>query len=113
MPTYCFSTEEGKTVERVFRMGMAPQTVRLDDGRVASRDYRAERIGMPARKGWPIECFASGVHADQAGELRIFFDKNGCSDVRVTNDGNPIYESASQRKRALKARGLHDRNSFC
>ncbi len=59
----------------------------------------------------PIECCASGVHASQAGELREFFRKHGES-VEVTADGNPVYESASQRKRLLKLRGLHDRNSY-
>ena len=112
MMVYCYSTD-CRTVERVFRMGEAPATVRLDDGTVASRDYRAERIGVPARSGWPIECLASGVNVSQADELRKFFREHGCSDVRVSADGNPVYESASQRKRALKARGLVDRNSYC
>lgn len=112
MAVYCYSAD-GRTVERVFRMGEAPETVRLDDGTVASRDYRAERIGVPSRTGWPIECIASGVNASQAGELRKFFREHGCSDVQVSRDGNPIYENASQRKRALKARGFYDRNSFC
>jgi hypothetical protein len=112
MPIYCFSTNEGETVERFFRMGEAPQSIRLDSGQVATRDYRAERIGMPARKGWPIECFASGVHANQAGELREFFRRHGES-IHVTSDGNPVYTSPAQRKRALKLRGMCDRSSFC
>jgi hypothetical protein len=108
---YCY-TADFDTVERFFRMGEAPQSIRLEDGRVATRDYRAERIGMPARKGWPLECFASGVHESQAGELRDFFAKHGES-ITVTKDGNPVYTSPAQRKRALKLRGLCDRNSFC
>jgi len=62
--------------------------------------------------GWPpIECIASGVAPQQAQELRDFFSKHGES-VEVTSDGNPVYTSSSQRKRLLKLRGLHDRNSF-
>lgn len=112
MPLYCYSTNDGETVDRFFHMGDAPETVRLDDGRVASRDRRAERIGTPARKGWPLECEASGVHPDQAGELRKFLADRGCP-TDVSKEGNPIYRDAGHRRRALALRGFHDRNSFC
>lgn len=111
MPQYCYSVDD-TTIERFFKMGDAPQTIKLEDGRVATRDYRAERTGVPARKGWPIECFASGVHESQAGELRDFFIKHG-ENIHVTADGNPVYTNPSQRKRALKLRGMCDRSSFC
>jgi len=68
----------------------------------------------PASKGvagWPFECIASGVNANQAGELRNFFAKNG-ENVDVTPDGNPIYTSPGQRKRLLKLRGFVDKSSF-
>ena len=60
----------------------------------------------------PIECIASGVAPQQAQELRDFFSAHG-EQVEVSNSGDPIYTSAAQRKRLLKLRGLHDRNSFC
>jgi hypothetical protein len=110
MPTYCYTTEDRKTVERLFPAGEAPPTIMVDD-KVAHRDYRAERVGVPATAGWPMECFASGVHASQAGELREFLDKKGVP-TEVTKDGDPVYRSASHRRKALKVRGLFDRNSF-
>jgi hypothetical protein len=111
MPTYCYSDDVGKVHERVFRMGQAPKLIRLNDGRVAVRDFQAEHVSMPSSAGWPLECIASGVNAAQAGELREFFRVNGCP-TEVTNDGNPVYTSASHRRKALKLRGMHDRNSF-
>jgi len=58
-----------------------------------------------------MECIASGVNANQAGELRDFFAKSGVP-TEVTSDGNPIYRNASHRRRALKARGFVDRSSY-
>ena len=60
----------------------------------------------------PLECFASGVHASQAQDLRDFFHNHGES-VEVTNNGDPVYTSANQRKRCLKLRGFVDKSSYC
>jgi hypothetical protein len=92
-------------------MGEAPREIVAESGQVACRDFGAE---LPSRRScaWnPIECVASGVNAEQAGELRDFFRKHNES-VEVTSDGNPVYTSAGQRKRLLKLRGFHDRNSY-
>ena len=71
----------------------------------------AEAVGVPASKGWPLECYASGVAPDQAGELRDYLAKKGVP-TEVSADGNPIYRDAAHRRKALKARGLHDKASF-
>jgi hypothetical protein len=60
----------------------------------------------------PIECYASGVAPSQAQDLRDFFAKHG-ENVEVTKNGDPVYTSASQRRRLLKLRGLVDKSSFC
>jgi hypothetical protein len=62
------------------------------------------------RPAWPRECYASGVGADKAGELREFFQKRGES-VDVTSDGDPVYTSAGQEKRCLKMRGMYNKKS--
>lgn len=124
MPTYCFTVPDtGETVEREYPLGKAPPKIRLRNRRTAHRDYRAERAqGLvknetASRRGrgkscWPMApCYASGVHASQAGELREHLRKRGCP-TEVTPDGDPIYTSKEHRRKALKARGLHDRNSF-
>ena len=60
---------------------------------------------------WPLVCHASGVHAEQAGELRQFLAERGCP-TEVTPGGDPVYRSAEHRRRALRARGLCDRSSY-
>ena len=89
-------------------MGKAPATI---CGGKFQRDFQAEHVGVPSKAGWPITCFASGVNADQAGELRDCLKDAGV-DTEVTSQGDPVYTSHLHRKRALKARGLHDNASF-
>ncbi len=116
MPVYCYSTEEGEVHELVFPRGEAPERVELPNGEIALRDYRAEGVtGFVSKtstptSGWPMKpCCASGVHASQAGELRDHLARRGCR-TEISPDGDPIYTSAAHRKKALKIRGLQDRN---
>lgn len=111
MPTYCYSTPDGEIIERFFRMGDAPKAIRLPDGRRATRDMEAEHSPRRAGGGWPMVCFASGVHASQAGELREYFRQHGCP-TEVTPAGDPVYRDAQHRKRALKCRNMFDRTSY-
>lgn len=83
----------------------------LHEGDTFRRSFQAERAGVPATKGWPIECYASGVNANQAQDLRDEFKRMGVS-VEVTNDGDPIYTDPAHRRKALAARGFHDRKAF-
>ncbi len=111
MPTYCYTNPDpGHTIERFFAIGSAPAVI--DEGYGAyHRDYTAERVGVPASAGWPMECVASGVHPDQRAELSEFLARRGVP-TEVTADGNPVYRDASHRRKALKARGIHDNSSF-
>jgi hypothetical protein len=111
MPTYCYETSRGDVVERVFKIGTAPASIEID-GRIARRSFSAERIGVPAKKGWPMECLASGVNASQAGELRAHLAAAGVP-TEVTKDGNPVYRDARHRRKALKVRGFRDNMAFC
>lgn len=125
MPTYCYKTEEGDILERVFRMGEAPGEIHLPGGKTATRDYQAEGVSgtvigtdnptcrSKPKRPWPMApCVASGVHASQAQELRDHLAERGCP-TEVTNDGDPIYTSAAHRKKALKIRGFYDKASYC
>jgi hypothetical protein len=112
--TYCYQTGDGEIVDRVFCMGKAPERITLDDGRVAERSFQAEHSGTRRAGGecWPMKpCFASGVNASQAGELRKFLSDRGCK-TEVTGDGDPIYTSPAHQKRALKLRGMHNKASY-
>ncbi len=93
-------------------MGKAPKEImRVPERKTYKRDFKAEQVGRPSKTGWPVTCFASGVHASQAGELRQHFKDVGVS-CDVSPDGDPIYTSHEQRKRAMKCRGLHDNAGF-
>ena len=118
MPTYCYTNGDGRTIDRDFPFGEAPGYVRFNRDQFY-RDRQAEGAGgyvkgssTPCKGGWPITCYASGVNAAQAPELRAFFQKHG-ENVEVTKGGDPVYTSAVQRRRLLKLRGLHDRNAYC
>lgn len=103
---------DGEVVWHEQPLGPEPPPVEIEvDGVVAKRSYRAERVGVPSTKGWPLVCCASGVNASQAQELRDTFKRLGVP-TEVTPGGDPVYTSAEHRRRALKARGLHDRAAY-
>ena len=107
MPVYCYSNKAGKVVEKFFPVGKAPEM--LKGG--FERDFGAEGATVPPTRGWPIECLGSGVNAEQAQELRDHLRNSGVP-TDVSSDGNPIYRDTNHRRRALKARGLNDKDSF-
>lgn len=112
MPIYCYEDRRGEIHERQFSiMAKIPPYITLEGGRVARRCYQAERKGVPAARGWPMTCWASGVSASQAGELRAFLAGKGVP-TEVTADGDPVYTSAAHRRKALRVRGFVDRSSF-
>jgi len=108
MPIFCYETEDGEVMECMFRV--PPKTI-LINGKIAKRSYKHEGPGVPATSGWPITCYASGVNAAQADELRDYLKKKGVP-TEVTPDGDPVYTSHAHRKRALKARGMMDRAGY-
>ena len=113
MPIYCFKADDGEIFERFFQMDTVPTEIHTD-GKVAKRSLVTELMGQgrPSKTGWPLTCVASGVNAAQAGELRDHLAKKGVP-TEVTSDGDPIYRNAVHRRKALKARGIVDRASYC
>ncbi len=111
MPLYCYINEDGVTREIEAKAGEAPKSVTIE-GKEGWRDFRAEMPGVPATSGWPMPpCVASGVHPEQAGQLREHLRRSGVP-TEVTKDGDPIYRDARHRRRALKARGMVDRAGY-
>jgi len=112
MPRYCYRDKRGRIHERSFSiMAQIPKRIFFDDGSHADRDFSSEHASVPATKGWPMECYASGVHPSQAGELREHLAKSGVP-TEVTKHGDPVYRNAMHRRKALRARGIVDRSSF-
>lgn len=108
---YAYELPDETVVWREFpMMGEIPQTVDVD-GVKAKRSYRSEVKGGKPKKGYPITCYASGVNANQAQELRDEFKRVGVP-TEVTINGDPVYLDSGHRKRALKARGFFDRAAF-
>jgi len=109
--TYCFEDDKGNVVEKDLDNGKEiPERITVK-GKKYNRSYRAEAVGIPASAGWPMECIASGVHADQGRELGEFLNKNGVP-TDISRDGNPIYRDVGHRRKALKARNFVDKDSF-
>jgi hypothetical protein len=109
---YAYVSEDGVVIWEDRPISAEAPPVEIErEGVTFRRSYRAERAGVPATQGWPMTCFASGVNAEQADDLRAEFKKHGL-DVEVTKDGDPIYRDAAHRKKALRARGFVDRLSF-
>lgn len=133
MPTYCYRASNGEIFDKDFPAGEAPDEIFIEPtmigvsvvpGEIATRYRQAEVAGMHVsvvgsenrtrqpNNTWPMDpCFASGVHPDQAQDLRDHLRGNGVT-TEVTAGGDPIYTSAAHRKKALKARGMYDRNAF-
>jgi hypothetical protein len=94
----------------LFDVNKAPSAI-LVDGVWAKRSIRLEWVGVPAKSGWPITCYASGVNARDAGALRKYLAQKGVP-TEVTSDGDPVYTSHVHRRKALKARGFIDRAGY-
>ena len=114
MPIYCFKTEDGRIVERNFRISDRPTEITLDDGVIARRDLGTEhaRRGRQCGGYKQFDCYAIGVNPDQIPELRAVLDANGCRNTEISRDGDPVITSESQYRRVRKAVGVHPHNSY-
>lgn len=111
MPVYCYVTKSGKVFDRVFAIGQAPKTIMVDKNTPARRSFQHENASVQPTAGWPLTCLASGVNANQAGELRELLKRKGVP-TDVTPDGDPIYRDARHRRKALKVRGFVDKQGY-
>jgi hypothetical protein len=116
MPTYCYVTPSGERHERQYRMGVAPETIRVRDDQkqwhVARRDYAAEQGHVGGGKGnWPLRCHAGGVHANEVPQHRANVAKAGLN-VTVENDGSVTIPTQKEYRRYCKAFGLKHYSDF-
>ncbi len=111
MPVYCFKTQRGKIVERVFPMGKCPDTITLPRGRSAGRDIAAEWRGSRATpSNWPMESSAVGVNPEEVGAAHQESVNLGVPTEFNPATGDAILRDAHHRKRYCEALGFYDRN---
>jgi hypothetical protein len=119
MPAYCYRTDDGEVVELIMtvaemgRRQRADDTIKLDDGRVATRDMAAEvggqRMGDIWAKGLHSE--ALGCHPSQVEQMQKRADELGAN-VRYTKDGTCISYSRDGRKKVAEDRGMGDYSAY-
>lgn len=105
MPVYCYTTEDGKTVEEVFPMGKAPKKIRLPSGEVAFKDIAAKWQGRRDCDPWPRCPESLGTHPRlaraferQAAELGV--------PTKFRADGIPVFNSKKHQDAYMKAKGF-------
>lgn len=109
MPTYCYVNKSGKVVERIYPIGKAPSTIKLDGSRYA-RCIAVEHAGFRNTPGnWPQKTTMSGVLPSQANELRDFLQRKGVP-TEVCKDGEMILRDRAHRKQVHQALGYYDRD---
>lgn len=111
MPTYCYSTDDGMTVERFYRAGAQPQRIKLDTGQIAQRDYAAEICGTGGTRpgGWPYYSDQLSVLPKQIKEFTEFDRAHGC-ETKYDREGRPLIRDRHHWSRMLRARGKFDRS---
>lgn len=116
MPTYCYRTPDGQAYERFYRMGVAPQTIRVRDEQkrwhVATRDFATEQGGQQNGRGnWPLNCVAGGVHANEVSRHRANCARAGLN-VTVENDGSVTIPSQKEYRRYCRHFGLRQFSDY-
>lgn len=112
MAVFCYTTRCGVTVEENYPCGKAPNSIKLSDGKVATRDYAAEIAGNRNRPSgcWPMWSDALGVHPDQIPEAVEFAAKRGVSVEFHPETGCVKLDSARHRRAYAEINGVFDRN---
>jgi hypothetical protein len=111
MPVYCYRTNEGQVIERVFAMGKAPVFIDLGDGTTAERDIMAEHPPKGRHSGpWPLHCLACGVAPWQAKEMSKKAAEAGVP-TEFDSQGDAVFTSRGHRARYMKTFGFFDRDA--
>lgn len=115
MSTYCYSKADGSgLVERDFRFGHAPRTIRVD-GEKLHKNYVAEATPPPpaqrARaKLWPMQATMSGVLPKQVPETIEHLAKHGVT-CEFSKQGEPKWTSQRHQDAYCRAMGMFNKQS--
>lgn len=110
MPTYCYTTKDGQTFERVYPASRYPKRIKVN-GRVATLDIAAQHRHYRAAPGtWPLWSDAMGVHPSQIEEQREQDRKVGVS-AEYDGMGRVKFISQAHRKSYCEAHGYFDQDA--
>lgn len=102
MPTYCFTSEDGTFVHKVFTVAGRPATVTEGD-KLFFRNVICEHSRISSANPWPQKSCALGVGVDQidsaekasfeAGVPLTFDRKTGDANIQSNQHRNAVLES--------------------
>lgn len=111
MPVYCYTNKSGKTIERIYRIGKAPDTIKVDGSRYA-RNIAVEHLGFKNTPGnWPQVNDVGGLccHPSERSQLIEYLAGQGVP-THVNKNGDCVLESRTHRKQVMKAMGYFDKS---
>lgn len=114
MSTYCYSRADGSgLVEREFRFGHAPRTVRVD-GEKLFKNYGAEATPPPSSSRrsvmWPQQATMSGVLPSQVPETQKHLAEHGVT-CDFNRQGEPKWRSQRHQDQYCRAMGMFNKDS--
>jgi len=117
MPTYLYTTEDGKvTVPHTCRMSTRPKFRWVTHDGIRQKAYRdivAEHRGMfCGNAGWPMYSDALGVNPKHAKRAAAWAKAHGVPTEYRASDGAAKLEDPSHRRRFLKLKGCRDLGGF-
>ncbi len=110
MPVYCFTSDDGVTIEEVFSIHEERPASIERGGVVYRRDVVAEQRGYRATPGnWPQLGTALEVNAEDS--VLMMKKCDACGVPTEYRNGQPVYRDKTHKRQHLALMGFHDRNA--
>jgi hypothetical protein len=115
MPIYVYETPDGEmhevsmTIAEMIERQAGGDSITLQDGRVGTRNYRAEQIDVQRNKRcglWPRTSAAVGVGEDQIEKAYKDSVDRGIP-TEFTPEGDAVFRSKGHEAAYLKSIGFH------
>ncbi len=108
---YCYEALDGEVVDLEFPMGKQPDDVLLEDGRLATRSFRAEgRSISTVPSNYPRESDSMGVAPSQVKEAYEASVAAGCP-TQFTSEGSAVITSAQHDRALARSLAMHQNNA--
>lgn len=110
MPMYCFTSDDGTFVHKVFSIAGRPKTV-TEGGKLFIRNVICEHSKMSSVNPWPQFSCALGVGVDQIDSAERAAHDAGVALTYDRKTGDAKIESNQHRNTVLEMLELHDRDA--